>query len=57
VTLTEPWQWVANGAGSELAPIATHRSIRWHDDAVVYSGIAERPGAGVRASATTGGDE
>jgi hypothetical protein len=50
-TLTEPWQWVASGAGSDLAPIATLRAIRWVDDPIVYAGFAERPGASSRSAA------
>jgi hypothetical protein len=50
-TLTEPWQWVANGSGTELAPIVTLRAIRWKDDPIVYAGFAERPGASSRSAA------
>jgi hypothetical protein len=51
VTLTESWQWVAEGGASDLAPIGTHRSIRWKDDPIVYAGFAERPGASSRSAA------
>jgi hypothetical protein len=49
VTLTEPWQWVATGAATDIAPIATLRGIRWQDDPVIYAGVAERPGAAGRS--------
>jgi hypothetical protein len=50
-TLTEAWQWVGIGKGTDLAPIATLRSIRWSDDPIVYAGFAERPGASSRSTA------
>jgi hypothetical protein len=49
-TLTEAWQWVASGKGTDLAPIATLGSIRWSDDPIVYAGVAERSGAASRSA-------
>jgi hypothetical protein len=52
-TLTEPWQWVASGGGSDLAPIVTLRAVRWVDDPVVYAGFAERAGSPRRPAIPT----
>lgn len=55
--LTEPWQWAAYGGATELAPIATLRSIRWRDDPVLYAGIAEHRGIASAAGEAVEGED
>jgi hypothetical protein len=54
-TLTEPWQWVASGGATDLAPIGTLRAIRWQDEPIVYAGFVTRPGGGASARTKRGG--
>jgi hypothetical protein len=51
-TLRSPWQWTARGGNTDLAPIKTLAAIRWQDQPVTYTGIAER-GGGARPKATS----
>lgn len=45
-TLDDPWQWSARGGRTDLAPIATLRSVRWADDDILFAGVAPVPARG-----------
>jgi hypothetical protein len=53
-TLQSAWQWSARGGNTDLAPIRTLGAIRWKDQPVTYTGVAERVASGARPKAAGG---